>query len=436
LLFPARSVTRLVHATAPAHVRLASSASARTRTRRKGRLLLVTDSAVTSPNSGNAMRTWNFVRALQDDYDVNLIHACRILPDEKTLASLEPYFSEIWSVADDGRRRAGTWQQAVADKARMIPWEIAQSYRAGFADVVGRVLAAGAFDVVLARYIYQAQYVFGAAARSGARLVVDIDDIEPKKTERLHRLVPRGRVEQLRLDLNNWVFAQYHKRRLPAADLCLVCSDEDREHVLASGWSSRVAVVPNAIDVAAYAASPAPARGKTLLFCGVLGYAPNVDGICWFVRDVLPRIKTMEPEIRVVIVGRNAAPEVRALASDPAVSLHENVPDVRPYYDEAAAVIVPIRSGGGTRLKVLEAGACRRPVVSTTIGVEGLRMVADRHCLIADEPERFARQCVDVLIDEAKARRLVAAHYEHLKCTYDSPRVREGIRQLFQQIGV
>jgi glycosyltransferase involved in cell wall biosynthesis len=97
-------------------------------------------------------------------------------------------------------------------------------------------------------------------------------------------------------------------------------------------------------------------------------------------------------------------------------------------------VIVPIRSGSGTRLKVLEAGACRRPVVSTAIGVEGLRMIPDQHCLIDDAPEGFAAKCVEVLHDEQMAGRLADELYDFVKSTYDGPRVQDGIRNLFEPL--
>ena len=191
--------------------------------------------------------------------------------------------------------------------------------------------------------------------------------------------------------------------------------------MLAHKWASRVAVVPNAIDMARSTVGDVPRGSRTLLFCGTLNYEPNVDAILWFAREILPRLQAKHADLKVLVVGHKPSAEVTALAADPSIFVHPDVPDVRPFYEQAAIVIVPIRIAAGTRIKILEAGACRRPVVSTTIGAEGLDLTPGTNCLIADDPIDFAQRCSEILTDDGLARRLVDELHRFVKSRYDRP---------------
>jgi glycosyltransferase involved in cell wall biosynthesis len=150
-----------------------------------------------------------------------------------------------------------------------------------------------------------------------------------------------------------------------------------------------------------------------------MDWLPNEDAMLFFCREVLPLIRAEEPDVTLSIVGRAPTPAVRRLAADPSVVVTGRVDDVRPYMREAAVYIVPLRIGGGTRLKIFEAMAMGKAVVSTAVGAEGLPVHAGEHLLIADEPRGFARAVVRLLRDidkrraiEQAARALVVAQYD------------------------
>jgi glycosyltransferase involved in cell wall biosynthesis len=150
-----------------------------------------------------------------------------------------------------------------------------------------------------------------------------------------------------------------------------------------------------------------------------MDWLPNEDAMLFFCRDVLPLIRAGEPAVRLTIVGRTPTPAVRKLAEDAGVRVTGRVDDVRPYMKDAAVYIVPLRIGGGTRLKIFEAMAMGRAVVSTTVGAEGLPVTHGEHVVIADEPNTFARAVVHLMRDverrrqlEAAARALVVARYD------------------------
>jgi glycosyltransferase involved in cell wall biosynthesis len=141
-----------------------------------------------------------------------------------------------------------------------------------------------------------------------------------------------------------------------------------------------------------------------------MDWMPNIDGVAWFLREVWSGLKQAVPGVRFLVIGRNPPAALRHLAAnDAAVSFTGTVADVRPYLAKCHATVVPLLAGGGTRLKILEVMAAGVPVVSTTVGAEGLPLVADRHLLIADTAERFGAQTAVLLKDRAMADRLVEA---------------------------
>ncbi len=398
------------------------------------RLLLVNPEFVLPANTGGRLRTWRFVEALRHRYELNLIHPYRHAHQIEHVDAAKPWFANIWSV------KVGEGQTAVNDSpaarlSRLLkgePWEITYNYFPAFARALEATIAAHDFDVILARYVYQARYLFDMPRRPRARLVVDLDDIEPLKVARAHRLAgPRGAYTRARLRLNLSAFERYHRRHLPAADLCTVCSELDRAYLTEHRWSSNAAIVPNTIEMDRYACGDVGLEQQTLLFCGTLSYEPNVDGLLWFVREVWPHVKEMNPAARLSVVGRGAGDDVLSLARDPSIVVHRDVPDVRAFYERASIVIVPIRIGGGTRIKILEAAACRRPVVSTSVGAEGLQITPGRHCLVEDDPLGFARACADLLRNPRLARQLAAEHHRLVESTYNTPIVFRQIQRLF-----
>jgi polysaccharide biosynthesis protein PslH len=151
-----------------------------------------------------------------------------------------------------------------------------------------------------------------------------------------------------------------------------------------------------------------------LVFLGSMDWMPNVDGVGYFVREILPRIRQRRPDCTVAVVGRSPFPEIAALpASDPKLQVTGTVPDVRPYLWGSTVSIVPLRVGGGTRLKIYESMAAGIPIVSTTIGAEGLDVSHGDNIRLADTAETFADECIN-LLDNAAARQHLSVKASHL----------------------
>ena len=196
----------------------------------------------------------------------------------------------------------------------------------------------------------------------------------------------------------------------------IAVSEADAEKMRALYGVSRVTAVPTGVDVAFFT-PPAEAQPATdLVFVGSMDWMPNVDGVVWFVREVLPLIKRKLPGCSLAVVGRTPGREVTELAErDTRIRITGTVADVRPWLWGSKVAIVPLRIGGGTRLKIYEAMAARTPVVSTMIGAEGLDIAPGEDILIADQPEAFAEACVRLISDGDERRRLADAAWRHVE---------------------
>jgi glycosyltransferase involved in cell wall biosynthesis len=174
-----------------------------------------------------------------------------------------------------------------------------------------------------------------------------------------------------------------------------------------------VTAVPTGVDIDYFAPRPADVCTADLIFIGSMDWMPNSDGVLYFAREVLPLIRKRRPGCTVAIVGRNPTSEITALAGqDTRIGVTGTVPDVRPYLWGSSISIVPLRIGGGTRLKIYEAMAASVPVVSTTIGAEGLDVQSPEHIRLADTPQEFADACLDLLSDERERIRMAQAASE------------------------
>jgi glycosyltransferase involved in cell wall biosynthesis len=173
-----------------------------------------------------------------------------------------------------------------------------------------------------------------------------------------------------------------------------------------------VSEIPTGVNIE-YFTPPASASCESdLIFIGSMDWLPNEDGVLYFVREILPLIRRRKPKCRFTIAGRHPSPKIAGLARDPGIVVTGTVPDIRPYLWGSRLSIVPLRIGGGTRMKIYESMAARVPVVSTTVGAEGLVVESPVNIRLADTPEDFAAQCLELLDDSQARSRMTDAAWE------------------------
>jgi polysaccharide biosynthesis protein PslH len=296
----------------------------------------------------------------------------------------------------------------LCENVRMVPYDgdfRQKMHRAG------RVYQSQKFDVVHVFRLASAPYAQSYLTRTKgcARHHLDLDDIESKTHRRIAELY------RIAGDETSAMREEQDARRLELLetvafrtfDRIYVCSEGDRKELIdrstrIGGSNPNICVLRNAVRMPVRN----PQRVFRFLFVGSLSYYPNHDAIRYFCAQILPLIREQaNGPVAVDVVGRDGS-GLKDLAS-PHINIIGEVPDVRIYYEACDAVIVPLRAGGGTRIKILEAFSYNRPVVTTSIGVEGINAVPDQHALIADTPKDFATACLQLMFDPDLGQSLV-----------------------------
>lgn len=208
-------------------------------------------------------------------------------------------------------------------------------------------------------------------------------------------------------------------------------SEQDAETMRALFGVANVSAIPTGVDVDFFSPRSGAREDGDLVFVGSMDWLPNVDGVSWFVEEILPLIREKRPGCRVTVVGRTPPKKIVDLAAnDKRVVVTGTVPDVRPYLWGARASIVPLRIGGGTRIKIYESMAARCPVVATTVGAEGLDVVHDQTVLLADRPQEFAEACLRLMEDEELRRRIASDGWELVRTRFSW----DGVARRFEEV--
>jgi glycosyltransferase involved in cell wall biosynthesis len=216
----------------------------------------------------------------------------------------------------------------------------------------------------------------------------------------------------------------------------IVCSEREREHLLRIAPSARIVTVENGVDMAHFEGAAGTDRPhRRIVFVGKMDYYPNVEAAKHFVERIWPAVTERLPGVALTIAGSDPVEAVRALGQAPGVTVTGTVPDLRPYYRDALAAIVPLRTGGGTRLKILEAMAAGTPVISTRLGAEGLSVEPGRNILIADvdSPEEWAGHLQWLAEAPEEAAKIAARATDLIRTRYDWEIVGERLRETYDE---
>jgi glycosyltransferase involved in cell wall biosynthesis len=371
------------------------------------RVLWVTTEPPDRTLGGASIRQAHLLQALGEQAEVTLVLCGGSLRDEGTLSRLHRFIEQPGHTPVShrfaGLRRLGELRRALFIRQ---PPEVA-AYRATRARLRRAWQEFGEHEVVIIEHPGLAPLI---ALRGSERWLFTLHNVGSGTLEQQaatnsgrHRWLYNRQASQARR-FERWALETY--------DRVVSVSGEDARLL-----PGPTAVVPNGVDLSRFTATPLPSDPHIVL-TGTLGYLPNVDGATWFVREVLPLIRTQVPNATLTLVGRSPTQAVRELARVPGVTVHADVPDVRPYLLAARATVVPLRVGTGTRLKALESFAAYRPVVGTTVGLAGLGIEPGVHAFVADDAESFAKRTIELLTNDARANELVQAGRDLVESQY------------------
>jgi glycosyltransferase involved in cell wall biosynthesis len=279
-------------------------------------------------------------------------------------------------------------------------------------------IAEGA-DLCVADFLVAMPNVPGRAAE---RVMLFEHNVEYMIWKRLHDVEKRP-WRRVLLDLEWRKMRRYEAQACARAAVTVAVSEADRALLAANAPGADIRAIPTGVDTSYFHPNGAVETPATLVFTGSMDWYPNEDAIMYFIEAILPEIRREIPGISLAVVGRDPSSRLRAAGAASGVRVTGTVEDVRPHVAEAAVYVVPLRVGGGTRLKIFEALAMAKAVVATRIGAEGLPIVSGEHFLQADEPADFARAVVTLLKDPARRRALGMAGRRLMEERYSWPQV-------------
>jgi polysaccharide biosynthesis protein PslH len=295
-------------------------------------------------------------------------------------------------------------------------------------EAIDELCSARRFDVIQLESSFLCAFRFPR----DAHLVVDEHNVEYELFQRMCE-GERSLTRRLYNHREYVRFRRFEEACWRRVDACVVTSDREVEAVSSGAPDTPIAVVPNAVDLEYFAPTATPVDAHTVIFSGNLHYRPNLDAVQYFVDDIWPAVRARYPDARLNITGRSEGIDTRALAR-PGVELLGEVADVRPHIRAATVVVAPIRIGGGTRLKVVEALAMGKAMVTTTVGCEGVAVDDGEHLLMADDPTAFASRICDAFEKPALRQALGEAGRRLMETTYSWDLASERLEALYRQI--
>ncbi len=367
------------------------------------RVLMLTHRLPYAPNKGDRLRAYHMLRTLRAGLDVHVLSLAHDAAEAEHAGDLGPIAAAV-TVA-----RVRPWRnraRAAAALATSRPLTHALLDAPGLAATVAGVARAWRPDVVFAYGSGMARLAFEPALRT-VPLVIDQIDVDAAKWRDLSRVTPWPL---------SWVYAResrtlgrFEAMAAARAHAVLVVNDREREELRRLAPAARVTVVENGVDLEAFRPPGGPGAHAHVVFCGVMDYAPNVQGAVWMARHVWPLVRERHPAARLMLVGANPVRDVRRLADvDSSIVVTGTVPAVQPYLWDAAVAVAPLHTARGVQNKVLEAVAAGLPCVVTSAVEQGVPAAIRPACAVADSPGTFASAVAGWLDVPGPSRRAAA----------------------------
>ena len=380
-------------------------------------------------DKGGKIRTYNMLKALKRDHQITYL----TLDDESDLEARNQaleYCHDLVCIPHHPAEKftTGFYSDLLLNLSSPLPYAIKKYESPLMRSEVERLVATNKFDVVICDFLAPAVNV---PSNLRCPSVLFQHNVEAMIWKR-HYEVQSNPLKKAYLKTQWRKMRRFENDACSRFDAVVAVSSEDRTQMKDEYLARAVFDVPTGVDTEFFQPSGnEPTDPHNLVFTGSMDWLPNEDAIRYFTEEILPLIKRSIPSVTLTVVGRNPYPALRELSKrDSSVVVTGRVEDVRPYIERAAAYVVPLRIGGGTRLKIYEALAMEKPMVSTTVGAEGLPLKPGSELLIADTPDTFAAAVVRLLQNSKEAGEMAQRAAERVRANFGW----DGVSQRFAEI--
>lgn len=375
------------------------------------------------PNNGSKIRILNLLRVLAENHQISLLSFNDEPEKPAQVERLESLCEQVITVP--WKAFEPTSKRSVLGFFNLKPRSLIDTFSYEMAQQIQAMLTEQAFDVVIASQIEMASYY---PYLNGQAAIFDEIEIGIPLDRYLKSSSMGGRV---RNGITWLKLRHYLKRMLNDYPVCTVASAEERKLVIDIGIpNKKVATIPNFIDLEDYHRFSGRRKSNTLIFTGAFRYRPNYEAMVWFLEHVFPAVLESVPDVQMVVTGDHMnlpLPRVKNVVKTGYVD------DIRPLISQAAVSIVPMQTGGGTRLKILEAIALKTAVVSTSKGAQGIEVTHGKDILLADTPRAFSQAVIQLLQDKGQAEELARQGTRLLEAHYTPQAVSAKYEALLQQ---
>jgi sugar transferase (PEP-CTERM/EpsH1 system associated) len=394
------------------------------------KLLWVKAGGLLPPDMGGKIRSYNILKQLARRHEITLFTFYPEHPGDLHLRG-NNIFSKIVPVPLPlpPRRSLREYMRSASMMAAGRPVTIDKFLNSDVRRRYAELLASSAFDLIVCDFLVPGSLMHW---KTPPPTILFTHNVEAQVWER-HAKVTTNPFMKAACWLESRALAVAEHRYVELADHVLTVSENDRAVFLQYAAPSRISVIPTGVDTEYFQPIPEAEQPDTMAFTGTMDWMPNEDGVVYFVDKIFPLIRQEIPDAVFWAVGRRPPRRVQALASDRVV-VTGAVDDIRPHLGRAAVCVVPLRSGSGTRIKIFEAMAMGKAVVSTTMGAEGLPVRHGENIILADDPGDFARQVVQLLRDPQRREQLGRAARQLVEEHYGWPSVAAHFDQIMQGV--
>ena len=378
---------------------------------------------------GGRIRVYNLLKQIAQNNDVTLLALETQATDKNSIANVEQLGVKVHLVQYASTLPPLSPKTFISAVFKKQPITVARYdvpvYRRKFKEL----LTAETFDIVHYEMFHTAQL----HTETDLPSVLSLQNVDSAIWHRL-----QSETENLFYKCAYWsqqrAFQRYERVLSPKFDVVTCTSEVDAAVFERYCAEDTVKVIPNGVDVTHFSPDHASEDSAHLIYIGSMDWYPNEDAVSFFAEEILPQIQTDVPDVKFTIVGGNPSERVQRLADMESVIVTGRVPEIKPYFAEATVFVVPLRIGSGTRLKILEALAMGKAVVSTTVGAEGLALRDGEEILIADEPDTFANAVTRLLTDRELRQKIGANGRVRVEQDYDWRSIAEKLHKVYESL--